>query len=514
MRKHTLKLIALMVCVLLALSGCSMIAVDPVKDAAEPVIKVNDVTLTKGELQNDFNNNVAYSSMMYSYFGLNYSVDQIVDIVRESFVNSEVQNQVLLLKAKELGLDTFTEEEEAAFQEEFETAWSDYLASADSSIEGVEDMTDEEKLDAEIKMLESIGETRESFEKRQRNSAIVEKVHDYAIKDVEVTEEEIQTAYQEKVDADQASYSENALAFEQAVTNGTSVAWVPEGYRAVLHILLKYDEERASEVTSLNTELDEINTKLSDLAANAEADAAEDTAEETAQEAAEEAAEDVTEEVTEETPAEDTAEETPAEETAAEDTAEETPAEEEAAEETAAEEPAEEEPAEEPETEESLNARKAEIEARLAEIQKEFQGELQETIDDIRARAEAGEDFRTLIDEYSADTGMAQGTTGYENGYYVSAQSAIWEQSFTDGAMALENKGEVSEPVFTTNGIHLIYYMDDVQSGAVDLETLRDGIYDEELSEKQSAVYSEALETWQSACTVKTWPDRLSYTGK
>ena len=529
MRKHTLRFVALMVAVLLTLSGCSMIAVDPVKDAAEPVIKVNDITLTKGDLQSEFNNNVAYTYMMYGYFGMNYSVDQIVDIVRDSFVNSEVQEQVQLLKAKELGLDQFTEEEETAFQEELAKSWAEYLASADSEIEGIDEMTDEQKLDAETKYLESFGETHEVYEGRQRSSKILEKVHDYAIKDVEVTDEEVQTAYQEKVDSDEATYSANTLSFEQAVTNGTDVGWIPEGYRSVLHILLKYDDDRNAEISSLNTELDDIATKISELEANAAADAEEtadevsdkveetveevaETAEETAEETAAEAGEavgevaaeagEIIEKVDEE--AGDVAEEVAAE---VEGTAEEV---EEAVEEAAEE---AEEAVEEPETIESLTARKDEINERIAQIQAEFLAEKQETIDEIRSRLEAGEDFRALINEYSGDTGMMEGTNGYKNGYYVSSASSIWEQSFTDGAMALEKVGDLSEPVYTTNGIHLIYYDSDVQSGPVDIEVLREGLHSDLLSDKQTETYNATLEEWKNACTIKTWPDRLAYTG-
>ena len=72
-------------------------------------------------------------------------------------------------------------------------------------------------------------------------------------------------------------------------------------------------------------------------------------------------------------------------------------------------------------------------------------------IEDLRARVLAGEDFAALAEEYSIDTGSAQrgGALGaFGRGRMV--------PPFEAAAFALENEGDLSEPVETRFGVHLI----------------------------------------------------------
>ena len=508
-----IQFVALALAALLALTGCSMIAVDPVKDAAEPVIQVNKETLTKGDLQEDFNYSVAYNAWMYSLYNYSMSPEQIADTIRQSFVDSYVESILAAQKGAELGLDQFDAETEAAFQEEVESGWADYLTSVESRIEGADEMTDEEKTAAEIAYLEENGTTRELYEETQRKSKVQELVREFVIKDVAVTDDEIQAAYDERVSADETSYTDNAMAFEQAVTYGTTVAWRPEGYRTVLHILLKYDDERDAQITELNTRLTELEGQIEEAAANGGqivVEAAEDVAD-AAESALDDAADTLEEAVVE---AEEIVEEVSEE---VEETVETV---EEALEETVdgdATDTVETEEAEQPAgtviTLDELVSQQADVQAQIAQIQADFLAEKQAVIDEIMEKLEGGAQFRDLIEEYSEDTGMQPGTTSFENGYYVSAGSQMWEQGFIEGAMALEKVGDVSGAVYTSNGIHLIFYNSDVQSGPVSLDELREEIESDLLSTKQDETYAAAVEEWKNAATIKTWPDRLQYTG-
>ncbi len=88
--------------------------------------------------------------------------------------------------------------------------------------------------------------------------------------------------------------------------------------------------------------------------------------------------------------------------------------------------------------------------------------------DDIYARLEAGETFETLIAEYNTDPGMT--ADNLVNGYSVHKDSYIYAQSFTDGSFAPEmtEVGSVSQPVPSQFGVHVIYYLRDVPSGAAE----------------------------------------------
>lgn len=119
-----------------------------------------------------------------------------------------------------------------------------------------------------------------------------------------------------------------------------------------------------------------------------------------------------------------------------------------------------EEPAETEEPAEPVTAEQVE-EARQAIL-----ASVQATVDEIMAKFNAGTSFADLIVEYGNDPGMQQEGM-LETGYEVAAGSIMWDLPFRDGAMAIANVGEVSEPVVGANGVHIIYYLKDIPGGPV-----------------------------------------------
>lgn len=95
---------------------------------------------------------------------------------------------------------------------------------------------------------------------------------------------------------------------------------------------------------------------------------------------------------------------------------------------------------------------------------------VRDKLDEIRARLDAGEAFTDLIDAYNEDPGMSGDTL--ETGYSVHPESTVWLQEFTDAAFsdAMAAPGDVSEPVVSAYGVHILYYLRDVPAGAVALD--------------------------------------------
>lgn len=73
------------------------------------------------------------------------------------------------------------------------------------------------------------------------------------------------------------------------------------------------------------------------------------------------------------------------------------------------------------------------------------------TVEKIRARAIAGEDFAKLAKEYSADKVTAD--KGGELGFFT---ASVMDPAFAKAAFALAKPGDISEPVLTRFGYHLI----------------------------------------------------------
>ena len=154
----------------------------------------------------------------------------------------------------------------------------------------------------------------------------------------------------------------------------------------------------------------------------------------------------------------------------------------------------------------ALNAENAEIEAQIDELC----ADLMERAMEIRGRLDAGEDFMALMEEYGEDPGM-QSEPYLSKGYYVSANSDMWEPNFRDAAMALENVGDVSEPVLTGYGIHLILYSAELVPGAVPFETVRESLADEALSTLQEQAIDEAIQAAMDAAQIEVYPENLIY---
>ena len=85
-------------------------------------------------------------------------------------------------------------------------------------------------------------------------------------------------------------------------------------------------------------------------------------------------------------------------------------------------------------------------------------------------------------------------------GYYVCENSTRWDANFKAAAMALANVGDVTEtPAIGTSGIHIIRYESDAVPGAIDMETVRDALYEEALESARTTHFNDALKSWVEA---------------
>ncbi len=129
--------------------------------------------------------------------------------------------------------------------------------------------------------------------------------------------------------------------------------------------------------------------------------------------------------------------------------------------------------------------------------------QIQAKADEVLALCKAeGADFDALMAEYNGDT--ATGAL-VEVGYPVCADSTGYVEAFTQGAMALEKVGDVSDLIATSYGYHILQYASDVTEGAVELDdALRAAIESDLLTTKQDDAYTAAREEWIKEAKIKT----------
>ena len=149
----------------------------------------------------------------------------------------------------------------------------------------------------------------------------------------------------------------------------------------------------------------------------------------------------------------------------------------------------------------------ANLQAELAAGESANMDALEALYDSLRPRAEEalsraqqGEDFAALMQEY--------GGTG-EAGIRISAKSSMYGDALRDAAMALANVGDLSGTVECDAGVCILRYAGDVKPGAVPYDEVADSLrasYEEEIKFSQ---YNATISEWMDAANIQYHTDRF-----
>ena len=267
-------ILALLLALTLLLTGCSLIKKDAAVDAATEIIRLGDRVVTKAEVVEQVNSQLSQQAYMYSMYG--YSFDptdpSVVQAARESVVEDFKKDIVIRNKIAGLGFDKLTEEEEAQVKADAEEEYNselDYVKSYYLTDDGTE-KTDEEKTAEAASFMEAQGLSMEYFLTGAREKLTESKLKDEIIKDVAVTDEDIQTEYDSKVASAKETYAENASSYCSAVNNGSTVYYAPAGVRLVKQILIKFTDEDQALVDAANKKISDANAVLNNEEATEE----------------------------------------------------------------------------------------------------------------------------------------------------------------------------------------------------------------------------------------------------
>ncbi len=432
------KLFALLLALAMLLSVSAVFAETPVEltspePTAAPVPDTLLATLNGREIrENDEMLQYYYTNLMNQVTDPNGETDQA--IARMLAMRYLMQALIVNSKASEV----YTETDYEAFRAQAQQEWNDVLNSFMADLGITETSTEEEKAAARADTLSyletEVGYTEEKYIEESIDAIVynsyIEKMKAdlfAAYPDLAATEEEIQQHYKDLTAEEQEIVGNEVPSYELYKNYGYSFHYIPEGYRGIIHILLKVDEDLLNKYQDLANRLEESKSP-----------------------------------------------EEPVEATAAPEG--ETPA--------ATEAPA---VTEEPVTEEMVEAARQEI----LDSQKAV-------IDEILAKFAAGTPFEDLVAEYGTDPGM-QSPDNLKNGYPVHAESVIYDPVFTQAAASLGKVGDISDPVVSSFGIHILYYLRDLPAGPEELdEETRAQLKAEIENERVNLALSELLDQWQS----------------
>jgi parvulin-like peptidyl-prolyl isomerase len=353
-----------------------------------------------------------------------------------------VTMRLVQLTAAANGLDQFTQEEMDTI---YANADADWQAALDNYVQSsgtlTDSSTDEDKAllysEAEA-YYANLGYDKDKLRQNYLDNETYTRVENFVCKDLAVTDEELQAQYQANVENDKQTYENDLDAYEyQMMLYNNQYATEKPWYHPAGYRYVKH---------ILLSVDDTLLTAYTDLQAQLE----------------------------EQMESEDTDPEATAD---AEATAEVTA-----------------EPTGTPVTEADVDNAKADI---LASVQ--------DKTTEIYDKIAQGEDFDTLIAEYAVnadgtptDEGMTNGS--YPDGYEVSLASTSYVPEFVEAAFSINEVGGVSAPYVSDYGVHIVKYISDVPSGAVDLtDEMKESLRTSMLSTKTE----DTMNAWQAAADIQ-----------
>ncbi len=448
-------ILALMLIVaLLVTSGCGLIVKDPEVDRQTVIIEVAGKTFTKGEVQMQLNYTLYNQAYMYQMYGMAFDPTDPATLAsaQQQTLDGMVRQAVVDQKEAEMGMLNFTDEELTELQTKVDESYASNTESVKTQYFAETELTGEELDKAiEAKMLEVGYGDKDSMLENEKANKAYEKLRAEVVKGVQVTDEEIQAKYDEKLASAKSMYESSLPSYGTEVRQGNTVYYRPAGYRYVKNLLRKLSEEDTTAINDLQTQITEKQSQLSTVDASlAElpVDAAQDS------------------------------------------------------------EPEAQSRKELETTKTTLTAEVGDLQAQLDATKEAAYAKVQPAIDEVLQKLSEGGNFDALMEEYGEDDGM-KASPAKEEGYLVCAGDTTWVTEFTEAAMALAKVGDVSAPVRTSFGIHLLSYVSDLPEGDVPLSDVKDALTQEILTAKQDELFEATQDEWVKEAGAKVYADRM-----
>ena len=454
MRKRVF-LAVLMIVVLVLGTGCTTATTSTSADDQAVIIEVAGTSYTKTQVANATQNVLSYMSYMYSLYGMSYDTTDATTIAsaQSSAIQWMIESAVINQKTKEQGMDVFTDAELADLQKAADTTYQGYVDTVTKSNFADTTLTGDALTKAIADKMTELGyPDAASVLADQKTTKAQEKLKASIVKDVTVTDADIQTEYDTKLAAAKTGYTDNLSQYATDVSGNATIYYRPAGYRYVKNLLIKFTDEDTKAISGIQ---DQITAKKDALDTNASMIAAIPT----------DATGNTDEMVQRRTKLTDA----------------------------------------KTQLDDDITA----LNTQLETAQTKGYTDIQSTVDEVTAKLAAGEDFDALMATYGQDTGM-QSDPAKTEGYLICKGSTQYVTEFTEASMALAKVGDVSAPFHSQFGTHIVKYVGDLQEGAVPLADIKDKISASLLSTKQDDLYNTTVQQWVTDANAKVYSDRLT----
>lgn len=247
--------------VVLAMSGCSIKPADTSSgsshtDSAEqpeiaafPGNGAKGMEITREEYRGEY---------LYFLAKNGYTSDTDADTLasaQQQVINSMIEERLIRAKFAENGM-TISDSDRESIQKDVDSGVAAMISSMKSALAAADSSLSDEELDEGAQaqyqqLLSTCGISEDTFYGWQETIFMKQKLTEKLGADAGVTDEELNSQIQVLITAAQSQYQSSPAAY-----NGQNYAgiWIPEGSRAVQAILVSFDYDTYSEISSLRYE--------------------------------------------------------------------------------------------------------------------------------------------------------------------------------------------------------------------------------------------------------------------
>ena len=245
-----MKMLTRLMALMVALMMCFTMAIAE-SNADDVLLTVNGTPMTRA----DYEEYLASVQSFYSSYGYDVTDESIASVLEQIALQSGIQMIAERLMVVENGL-SLTEDEKVAAETEAKESWEAVIADGMTYYGITDESTEVERAETLLTILselEAAGYTEESYISDSLEYAEYNKLYELLTADVTVTEQDVLDYYNTLVESDKAMYADVATYEQMQYYNDlylaygmtdyyTEIYYIPEGFRAVTHILLEVDE--------------------------------------------------------------------------------------------------------------------------------------------------------------------------------------------------------------------------------------------------------------------------------
>ncbi len=239
----------------LLFSGCGVFTVNPERDRAQVVARINGLELTKGEIIDIADYYATYQGLKKTDADYKTALKKI----REGYAEDLIKNKLILSHGKDYGITGLTADEQKQADDQYKQVLDTAKSTTADQLkeEGITNPTDEQ-INARLDQSYAENHTsREQIKKSAEESILLEKISDAmrnTVQDKDITEQQVKEYYDRTLSTQKSSYDATPSDFESAYTSGELVVYNLPGYRLVKQIFIPVSTED-------RTKLDELSQK-------------------------------------------------------------------------------------------------------------------------------------------------------------------------------------------------------------------------------------------------------------